>query len=171
MFSKLFNAKKTQKNKYDLLNKVVVVGDIHGDLNQLLYPLKYFIENFNTCRKIIFLGDYIDRGESNVYIYEIINKLSSIKSLKSKMIFLRGNHESYDSGTYDYMNTNVDKLNKSEAYIKTFMFDKFFDMIVIKLLIVKFIQFTLYIIEDRCCSVYIGSNIFYIFLIFLVEYA
>lgn len=108
--------------------RTVVVGDVHGDLNQFIYPLIYFMKNFNKCKKIIYLGDYIDRGESNVYIYEILNKLIGIRDLKDKMIFLRGNHESYDSGVYDYMNINVDELNKSSSFIKTFMFDKFYNL-------------------------------------------
>ena len=109
-------------------DRVVVVGDVHGDLNQFIYPLIYFMKNFNKCKKIIYLGDYIDRGESNVYIYEILNKLIGIHDLKNKMIFLRGNHESYDSGVYDYMNIDVDELNKSGSFIKTFMFDKFYNL-------------------------------------------
>ena len=108
--------------------RIVVVGDVHGDLNQFIYPLIYFMKNFNKCKKIIYLGDYIDRGESNVYIYEILNKLIGIRNLKDKIIFLRGNHESFDSGVYDYMNINVDELNKSDSFIKTFMFDKFYNL-------------------------------------------
>lgn len=109
-------------------DRIIVVGDIHGDLNQLIYPLIYFMKNFKKCKKIIYLGDYIDRGESNVYIYEIINILINTHELKNKIIFLRGNHESYDSGVYDYMNINVDELNESNSFIKTFMFDKFYNL-------------------------------------------
>ena len=73
--------------------RIVIVGDVHGDLNQFIYPLIYFMNNFKYCRKIIYLGDYLDRGESNVYIYEILSKLISVNELKDKMLFLSGNHE------------------------------------------------------------------------------
>ena len=78
-------------------DKVIVVGDVHGDLNQFIYPLIYFMNDIDNS-KIIYLGDYIDRGESNVYIYEILNALNNIPEFKNKIIFLRGNHESFDSG-------------------------------------------------------------------------
>ena len=118
MIKSLFN-----KNTDD---RIVIVGDVHGDLNQFIYPLIYFMNNFKQCRKIIYLGDYIDRGESNVYIYEILSKLISVNELKDKMIFLRGNHETYDSGVYDYMSLDVDKVNQTNSFIKSFMFEKFY---------------------------------------------
>lgn len=104
-------------------NEVVVVGDVHGDLNQLIYPLLYFMKN--KCKKIIYLGDYIDRGESTVYIYEIIRGILECREMKDKIIFLRGNHETYDGSVYDYMSTNTDVLNTTKSYIKSFMFGKF----------------------------------------------
>ena len=108
-------------------NKVIVVGDVHGDLNQFIYPLIYFMNDIDNS-KIIYLGDYIDRGESNVYIYEILNALNNIPEFKNKIIFLRGNHESFDSGTYDYMHTDVEEMLSSDSRIKSFMFDMFFNM-------------------------------------------
>lgn len=106
--------------------EVVIVGDVHGDLNQFIYPLLYFIKNYDKCEKIVYLGDYIDRGESNVYIYEILKKLIDLKNTKFE--FLRGNHESYDCGVYDYMNVDVEGAMNSNTFIKTFLFDKFHNL-------------------------------------------
>ena len=110
------------------MDRTIVVGDIHGDLNQLIYPLLYFVKNYDKCRKIIYLGDYIDRGDSNVFIYELINMLLKCSELKNRVIFLRGNHESYEGSVYDYMSTDMDKLNSTESTIKSFMYDKFADL-------------------------------------------
>lgn len=104
------------------IGNIVVVGDVHGDMNQFLYPLLYFLKHYNECSKIIYLGDYIDRGESNVYIYEIINGLVH----HDKFIFLRGNHECWDSGTRNHINFAVN--NNINSYIKTFMFDLYVEL-------------------------------------------
>ena len=106
------------------MSQVVVVGDVHGDLNQLLYPLFHFFENYDKCKKIVFLGDYIDRGESTVFIYEIIKSILSCPEMREKVIFLRGNHESYEGSVYDYMNTNIAVSSNTKAMIKSFMLEK-----------------------------------------------
>ena len=97
------------------MNDVLVVGDIHGDLNQLMYPLiDFFIHN---CRKIVFLGDYIDRGESNLYIYIIIKWLMSLEKYKDRIIFIRGNHESYCQTVFDhYGKINGNKFDSTFVY-------------------------------------------------------
>lgn len=97
------------------MNDVLVVGDIHGDLNQLMYPL---IDFFNhDCKKIVFLGDYIDRGESNLYIYIIIKWLMSLKKYKDRIIFIRGNHESYRQTVFDhYRKINENKFDSTFVY-------------------------------------------------------
>lgn len=122
----LKNELNVESNENVNSGEVVIVGDVHGDLNQFIYPLLYFIKNYDKCEKIIYLGDYIDRGESNVYIYEILKKLVDLKNTKFE--FLRGNHESYDCGVYDYMNVDVEGAMNSKMFIKTFLFDKFHNL-------------------------------------------
>lgn len=93
----------------------IVVGDVHGDLNQLLYPLLLFLSDPNKYT-IVYVGDYIDRGECNVYVYEIIRVLHK----HPKVHFLFGNHEMYDKSTLDYF---AYRISKKGAYIKTFVYD------------------------------------------------
>jgi len=64
-----------------------VIGDIHGEIDQL----KTIIDkiNYNPKEdKLIFLGDYIDRGADSYKVYRYIKELDN-----GDNIFLRGNHE------------------------------------------------------------------------------
>ena len=114
------------KGNKDSNKAIIVVGDVHGDLNQLMYPLLEFLKNEDKYKKLIYLGDYIDRGESNLYIYGIIKFIRGLPKYKDKIIFLRGNHETYDSSIrsfYEDEQKNNTWDNKSN---KTFVFNTIF---------------------------------------------
>ena len=86
--------------------RYIIIGDVHADLNQFIYPLfDYFEDPLNTT--LIYLGDYFDRGDSDVFIFEIINTILKFKANKhpafKNIILLRGNHECYDIGTVDLL--------------------------------------------------------------------
>jgi hypothetical protein len=73
---------------------LVIVGDIHGDINALWFILEQInFESFlgNPSNKLVFLGDYVDRGANSIAV------LFAICSLKRKfpdsVILMRGNHE------------------------------------------------------------------------------
>ncbi|MET1160639.1 MAG: metallophosphoesterase family protein [Thermoprotei archaeon] len=81
---------------YEILDfdEVFVLGDLHGDFNTLIDFMSNTkvlekLENSNT--KLVFLGDYIDRGG------EQLETLVAVLLLKTmypdKVILLRGNHE------------------------------------------------------------------------------
>ena len=64
-----------------------VIGDIHGEIDEL----KTIIEKINydpTEDKLIFVGDYVDRGSNSFQVYKYIKQLDN-----NKNIFLKGNHE------------------------------------------------------------------------------
>jgi hypothetical protein len=74
--------------------KTIVVGDLHGDLQSLIFILEEsgFMRSSAQGREyIVFLGDYGDRGNESVEVYYFILSLKSI--FKEKVILLRGNHE------------------------------------------------------------------------------
>lgn len=77
------------------VKNVVIVGDIHGDMESLVHILKD-IEAVNADR-IVFLGDYGDRGSESVEVYYLLLKLKVSegkgKEKEKKIIMLRGNHE------------------------------------------------------------------------------
>jgi len=74
---------------------LVVIGDLHGDLRSLLKILAEInFETFlaNEHNKIIFLGDYIDRGNESI---EVLYTICFLKTkYPNSVILMRGNHES-----------------------------------------------------------------------------
>ena len=76
------------------IGRLAVVSDLHGDVQTLFRILEGFdFENFlsDKSNKLVFLGDYVDRGSDSAGV------LYSVCSLKSKypdsVILMRGNHE------------------------------------------------------------------------------
>ena len=68
---------------------VIVVGDIHGDMESLVHIL--MSEDMVKADRIVFLGDYGDRGAKSVEVYYLLLRLKV--SIRGKGIMLRGNHE------------------------------------------------------------------------------
>ena len=72
-----------------------IIGDIHGHakpLKQLLEQLDYQHDGLSykhPQRKVIFLGDYIDRGPDQVEVYRIVRAMVDAK----QAIAIMGNHE------------------------------------------------------------------------------
>ena len=101
---------------FSVPENLVVVGDIHGDF----FTLKKIIErvdftNFlkSESNLLIFLGDYIDRGE---YSLEVLLAICILKNSYPNSVFmLRGNHESYihfPFSSYDFYTRLADKFGK-----------------------------------------------------------
>jgi len=74
--------------------KIIVIGDIHGDLDTLNKIFESInLENFLKEKEniIIFLGDYADRGK---YGPEVLERVFELKvKYVDQIILLRGNHE------------------------------------------------------------------------------
>jgi serine/threonine protein phosphatase 1 len=73
--------------------RTIVIGDIHGcydELKELIATLERECEYDKNTDKLIFLGDYIDRGDNSRLVIEYIRNLQ--KDNKN-VIALMGNHE------------------------------------------------------------------------------
>lgn len=106
-----------------------IIGDIHGyatPLKKLLTLLEYSLEDNvykHPTRKVIFLGDYIDRGP------EIVEVLAIVKSMvdAGAAIALMGNHEynaigynlKNDDGNYYRAHNNV-HMHQHKETLKQF---------------------------------------------------
>lgn len=84
---------------------VLIAGDIHGNFNDVRAIVVKYMELYkgNNKTKLLFLGDYIDRGD---YSIEVITFLFYLKIKYPNNIFLlRGNHE-----------TEIDKYYSNSLY-------------------------------------------------------
>jgi Calcineurin-like phosphoesterase len=75
--------------------KVIFVGDTHGDLEATKEVIRRHLKPRN---KLVFLGDYVDRGPSSL---ENINFLLGKKIKHPRSIYLlMGNHEGHAAGSF-----------------------------------------------------------------------
>ena len=82
---------------------VCIIGDIHGqyyDFMKILTLTGDIDEKLQT--KILFLGDYVDRGANSV---EVITLIMALKiNYEKDIMLLRGNHESRCmTNSYNFM--------------------------------------------------------------------
>jgi len=80
--------------EFGIPENLVIVGDLHGDVKSLLlilHEIKYeeFLANENN--KLIFLGDYVDRGANSIEILYYIFYLKC--KYPGSVVLMRGNHE------------------------------------------------------------------------------
>jgi serine/threonine protein phosphatase 1 len=66
------------------------VGDIHGCLDRLKILLKRMPVDWDEDR-LIFLGDYVDRGPDSMQVIEFL--LDFKRRYGERIVFLQGNHE------------------------------------------------------------------------------
>jgi hypothetical protein len=106
---------------------IFIFGDLHGDSSALLFALEKLIDDgvlndqweLEENNHLVFLGDYTDRGHYGVEVWYILLNLIEANPDPSKIIVLRGNHESIDMNM-NYregsdQNFYIDELNKKFA--------------------------------------------------------
>ncbi len=71
--------------------RLILVGDLHGDLQSLATILKGSKFLDDPAGMIVFLGDYGDRGAESVEIYHVVLSLKA--KFPERVILMRGNHE------------------------------------------------------------------------------
>lgn len=79
--------------RVDPAGRLVVVGDIHGDMESLSYILAdaRLPASFADNKRILFLGDYVDRGEKSIEVLYVVLRLKEV--FPASVFLLRGNHE------------------------------------------------------------------------------
>jgi serine/threonine-protein phosphatase PP1 catalytic subunit len=99
--------------------RVIFVGDTHGDLAATEEVISRFLKGADT---IVFLGDYVDRGNSSK---ENVDTLLQAKWEHPQKIFLlAGNHEGYPTKPFAPANF-WDSLSEGEKEIYGRLFSRF----------------------------------------------
>ncbi len=79
----------------------IAIGDIHGQLDQMERLLaELHRAGLRDSDRVIFLGDYIDRGPDSCGVLESLIKF---KQNRKNSIFLRGNHEQLFLDTFEQL--------------------------------------------------------------------
>jgi diadenosine tetraphosphatase ApaH/serine/threonine PP2A family protein phosphatase len=114
--------------------KLAIISDIHGDLDSLLTILdKIDYENFlsDPANKMIFLGDYVDRGSRSI---EVLYAVCMLKTkFKDSVVLMRGNHEAYSEFAFPshdlpYKIAERFAVNGAKIYVKTLALFKLFSL-------------------------------------------
>jgi diadenosine tetraphosphatase ApaH/serine/threonine PP2A family protein phosphatase len=77
------------------LQNLVIVGDLHGDshsFSRILDEINYEQFLADPMNKLIFLGDYVDRGTDSIGVLYSICYLKHV--YPDSVVLMRGNHES-----------------------------------------------------------------------------
>lgn len=73
--------------------RIYAIGDIHGRFDLLFQLMRSIVKDVNmrprAQKRIVILGDFIDRGPNSAKIIEALSALSA----DDRMVVLKGNHE------------------------------------------------------------------------------
>lgn len=109
--------------------RTIVIGDVHGcyhELKELISTLETEGEYRRGIDKLVFLGDYIDRGNNSRLVIEFIRNL---QKENDNVIALMGNHEDMllnylDKGDDNWLwNGYSSTMDSYEGYDKQFKKD------------------------------------------------
>ena len=110
-----------ESNLLQLTGAFVVVGDIHGNIDDLIRIMQ--IKGYPPTTKYLFLGDYVDRGRNSI---EVITFLYTLKLRFPECVYLlRGNHESQEvCETYGFKGEVAKRMPKGsfKRFVSSFKY-------------------------------------------------
>jgi serine/threonine protein phosphatase 1 len=71
------------------MKRIFAIGDIHGCFDKLRDLMEKIPIDWANDR-LVFIGDYIDRGANTI---EVVDYLVDLQASKPDIVFLKGNHE------------------------------------------------------------------------------
>ena len=116
----------------DVPDDVYVIGDLHGNIRDLIRILKQTFFLNSTSSRVLFLGDYVDRGEFSLEVITLL--LAIILQFPDRVFMIRGNHEFRNVNEKYGFKDEIMLQYESEALWNAFN-DKVFDYMPIAALI------------------------------------
>jgi serine/threonine-protein phosphatase 6 catalytic subunit len=102
-----------ESNVQPVISPVTVVGDLHGQVFDLLNLLQ--VGGWPPQTSYIFLGDYVDRGHNSIETLELLLALKV--KYPGHVTLLRGNHESRQiTQVYGFFDECVRKYGNASAW-------------------------------------------------------
>lgn len=92
-------------------NKTLVIGDIHGQYDELMQMMS---EHHRKGERVIFLGDYVDRGPDSKLV---LDQLMKWEKEHPDWIFLKGNHEQLMVDGLEQMDDMLNPYGKYKLWI------------------------------------------------------
>ncbi|OQS54882.1 PPH3 [Ecytonucleospora hepatopenaei] len=99
-----------EPNIINLMSPICVLGDIHGQFDDLLSLMK--IKGEVGKSKYLFLGDYVDRGPESIHIVMLLFCYKIIAP--ESVFFIRGNHEQKNINKIYGFHDEVIRIYKNE---------------------------------------------------------
>jgi serine/threonine-protein phosphatase PP1 catalytic subunit len=113
------------------VDNLVIVSDLHGDyecFSQILDEINYASYLSHARNKMVFLGDYVDRGINSVGVLYSVCQLKL--AYPDSIVLMRGNHEApseFPFASHDFPFQLVERFGESAGraiYRKTLQFFK-----------------------------------------------
>ena len=113
------------------VDNLVIVSDLHGDyecISQILDEINYASYLSHARNKMVFLGDYVDRGINSVGVLYSVCQLKL--AYPDSIVLMRGNHEApseFPFASHDFPFQLVERFGESAGraiYRKTLQFFK-----------------------------------------------
>lgn len=99
-----------------MVERIFAVGDIHGCLDKLILLMKLIKINPETDL-LVFIGDYIDRGDHSK---EVVDYLVDVKRRVPQSFFLLGNHEQMLLEYLDQKNEEAFLYNGGDKTLRSY---------------------------------------------------
>ena len=105
----------TGKALIEVTSPIVIVGDLHGNIADLIKILHAFGKP--PDRKYMFLGDFVDRGNNSLAVILLI--LAYMVKYEGSVFLIRGNHEfSHINRAYGFYDEIMNEYNDEQIWIK-----------------------------------------------------